>query len=113
MIENLKRKPGAFARWVFRDDVFPRTIYRQTWEALSGALPERESCKTMIGLLALAADGHEAELAIELEGLHERNELPNLPVLLEHLAPRVSVVPAVRIILPQLTAYDTLIAVTS
>ena len=67
----------------------------------------------MIGLLALAADGHEAELAIELEGLHERNELPNLPVLLEHLAPRVSVVPAVRIILPQLTAYDTLIAVTS
>jgi hypothetical protein len=38
LVENLKRKPGAFARWVFRDDIFPRTIYRQTWENLSAQL---------------------------------------------------------------------------
>jgi hypothetical protein len=32
LVENLKRKPAAFARWVFRDDAFPRAIYRQTWK---------------------------------------------------------------------------------
>lgn len=73
LVENLKRKPGAFARWVFRDDVFPRTIYRQTWEHLSAQLPERQACKTIVGLLALAADGHEAALARELEQLHASN----------------------------------------
>lgn len=35
MVENLKRKPNAFARWVFREDVFPRAIFRQTWERTS------------------------------------------------------------------------------
>ncbi|MHB8148510.1 MAG: IS21 family transposase [Vulcanimicrobiaceae bacterium] len=113
MIENLKRKPGAFARWVFRDDVFPQAIYRSTWETVNGALPEREACKIMVGLLALAADGHEAELALELERLAERNEIPNLSVLTAQLAPRISIVPDVRVILPKLTTYDTLIEAAS
>ena len=63
MVENLKRKPGAFARWVFRDDVFPRAIYRQTWENLARSFPNAQACKIIVGLLALAADGHEATLA--------------------------------------------------
>jgi hypothetical protein len=113
MVENLKRKPGAFARWVFRDDVFPRTIYRQTWENLSRRLPERHACKTMVGLLALAADGHEAVLAIELEQLHQRNELPDLEVLKQRLAPRPSAVPCVVVSLPALQSYDALLEVVS
>src|SRR5690606_6614870 len=32
LVGALRRKPGAFARWVLRDAVFPRPIYRQTWE---------------------------------------------------------------------------------
>ena len=31
LVGALKRKPGAFARWVLRDAAFPRAIYRQTW----------------------------------------------------------------------------------
>jgi IstB-like ATP binding protein len=95
LVENLKRKPGAFARWVFRDDIFPRTIYRQTWENLSAQLPERQACKTIVGLLALAADGHEAALALELEQLHAGNELPDLQTLTQRLAPRPSSIPCV------------------
>jgi hypothetical protein len=52
---------------VLRDAMFPRAVYRQTWERLSGRLSEREACKAIVGLLALAADGHEAQLATELE----------------------------------------------
>jgi hypothetical protein len=65
------RKPGAFARWVLRDAAFRRTVYRQTWKRLVAALSEREACKTIVGLLGLAADGHEAQLADELEQLIE------------------------------------------
>ncbi len=113
LVENLKRKPGAFARWVFRDDVFPRTIYRQTWESLSAQLPERQACKTIVGLLALAADGHEATLALELEQLHAGNALPDLDALTQRLAPRPSTVPSVAVTLPTLTSYDELIEVAS
>jgi hypothetical protein len=113
LVENLKRKPGAFARWVFRDDVFPRTIYRQIWENLSTQLPERQACKTIIGLLALAADGHESALALELEQMHARNELPDLDALTQQLAPRPSTVPCVVVTLPALTAYDALLEVAS
>lgn len=113
MVENLKRKPGAFARWVFRDDVFPRTIYRQTWENLSAQLPERQACKAIVGLLSLAADGHEATLAQELELLHARNELPDVGALTQLLAPRPSDVPSVVIELPKLAEYDALLEAVS
>lgn len=113
LVENLKRKPGAFARWVFRDDVFPREIYRQTWENLSAQLPERQACKAIVGLLALAADGHEAALAFELEQLRGRNELPDLDALTHKLAPRQSSIPDVDVRLPPLTAYDALLKVAS
>ena len=113
MVENLKRKPGAFARWVFRDDVFPRAIYRQTWEALSAQLPERQACKTIVGLLSLAADGHEATLAHELEELHARGELPDVDALTRQIAPRSTGVPTVVVKLPALASYDALLEAAS
>lgn len=113
MVENLKRKPGAFARWIFREEIFPRAIYRQTWEMLSAQLPERQACKTIVGLLALAADGHEAALALELEGLLVHNEVPNLEALTQRLAPRETGVPNVIVQLPTLNTYDALLEVAS
>ena len=113
LVENLKRKPGAFARWIFRDDVFPRAIYRQTWENLSAQLPERQACKIIVGLLALAAEGHEATLAQQLEQLHEHNELPELEALTDKLAPRSSSIPCVVVTLPNLTVYDALLEAAS
>lgn len=111
LVAALRRKPGAFARWVLRDAVFPRAVYRQTWERLAAAKPEREACKTMVGLLVLAADGHEAQLADELEQLIELDQLPDLHALTELLAPPRSEVPDVVVELPTLDAYDALIEV--
>ena len=51
---------------------------------------EREACKTMVGLLVLAAEGHEAQLADELEQLIEIDQLPDLHALSELLAPPVA-----------------------
>jgi hypothetical protein len=111
MIGSLKRKPSAFARWIFRDEAFPRPIYRQTWERLRTALPERDACRTMVGLLALAADGHEAELALELERLAAHQELPNLTTLTQRLAPRPAAELEIGVPLPSSSVYDGLLEI--
>jgi hypothetical protein len=89
--------------------VFPREVYRLTWERLSAQLPERDACKTMVGLLALAADGHEAQLADELEQLLEMGQMPELRALTELVAPRRGELPEVAVQLPQLAGYDALL----
>ena len=109
LIAALKRKPGAFARSVLRDAMFPRAVYRQTWERLSAQLNERDACKTIVGLLALAADGHEAQLASELEQLIELDQLPDLLALTTLLAPRPGVLPDVKVELPDLAGFDALL----
>jgi hypothetical protein len=112
LVAALKRKPGAFARWVLRDAAFPREVYRLTWERLAAAVPERQACKTMVGLLSLAADGHDAQLADELEQLIELDQLPDLLALQTLLAPPKGEVPAVAVELPPLHGYDALIGRT-
>jgi len=109
LVAALKRKPGAFARWVLRDAVFPRAVYHQTWERLAAARPEREACKTIVGLLVLAADGHEAQLADELEQLIELDQLPDLNALSALLAPPRRELPDIAVELPTLAGYDELI----
>jgi transposase InsO family protein len=109
LVAALQRKPGAFARWVLRDAAFPRAVYRQTWERLAAAKPEREACKTMVGLLVLAADGFEAQLAQELEQLIELDQLPDLPALTQLLAPPSGEIPDVVVVLPALAGYDALL----
>jgi transposase InsO family protein len=111
MIGSLKKKPNAFARWIFREEAFPRLIFRQTWERLHATLPERDSCRLMVGLLALAADGHEAELAGELELLAARHELPNLVTITHLLAPRPTAVLDIAVLLPPSSVYDGLLEV--
>jgi hypothetical protein len=108
LVGALRRKPGAFARWVLREEVFPREVYRRTWQRLAAALPEAAACRAMVGLLALAADGHEAQLADELEQLIELDQLPDLQTLSALLAPPKGELPEVRVCLPELAQYDGL-----
>ena len=111
LVAALKRKPNAFARWVLRDAAFPREVYRKTWERLAAARPEREACNTMVGLLGLAAQGHEAQLASELEQLIDLDHLPDLHALTALLEPAPSEFPDVQVKQPDLADYDKLLEV--
>ena len=62
-------------------------------------------------MLALAADGHEAQLAQELEQLIELDQLPGLNALTQLLAPPKGEVPQVVVTLPMLACYDELFEV--
>ncbi|MGF6918801.1 hypothetical protein OKW28_002974 [Paraburkholderia sp. 40] len=109
-IEALKRKPQAFKGLAFRDDLFPREAYRGTWERLEAQLTQREACKTMVGLLELAANhGVEAVLAERLEALLIAGELPDLKQLQHEFAPRQAQCPDVAVDMPPAALYDTLI----
>jgi hypothetical protein len=110
LLPALKRKPGALARSVLRDELFPRTEYRQMWAQLKDQLPEAGACRLMVGLLDLAGNGGcEAELAQHLALLLASGELPDLERLQKDLAPRPTLYPSVTVVLPELASYDQLL----
>lgn len=109
-IEGLKRKPQAFKGLAFRDELFPRETYRRTWEQLEARLTQREACKTMVGLLELAAmDGVEAVLAARLNALLVDGRLPQLKALREEFAPRHTDCPVLSVEIPPASCYDELL----
>jgi hypothetical protein len=110
MLPSLKRKPGAFARWVLRDAMFPRSEYAHAWEHIRERLDERSACRLMVGLLDLADQANVvAELATVLAQLREHDALPDLEALRKRFAPRVPEMPIVRVVLPSAAEYDELL----
>lgn len=110
MLPSLRRKPGAFARWVLRDAMFPRSEYAQAWERISERLSERDACRLMVELLDLADRANVvAELAVVLGTLGERDEVPDIEVLREQFAPRPTLMPVVQVVLPATAVYDELL----
>jgi hypothetical protein len=64
VIHALRRKPMALLNLVYREQLFPRRAYQHAFEALLAGDSEKQACRTMVGLLALAHDrACEAELA--------------------------------------------------
>ncbi|KVE45537.1 hypothetical protein [Burkholderia sp. BDU5] len=109
-VDELKRKPQAFKGLAFRDDLFPREAYRLTWEQLEARMSQRDACKTMVGLLELAANhGVEATLADRLDALLAAGELPDLEQLRGEFAPREAQCPEVVVEMPPAALYDTLL----
>jgi hypothetical protein len=110
MLPSLKRKPGAFARWVLRDAMFPRSEYAQAWGHISERLPERSACRLMVELLDLADRANVvAELAGVLATLQASNELPDIDELRERFVPRQPAMPDVQVVLPGTEVYDELL----
>jgi transposase InsO family protein len=113
MLPSLKRKPGAFARWVLRDAMFPRSEYAQVWQRMRERLDERAACRLMVALLDLADQANVvAELAGVLAELHEIDALPDIEELRERFAPRTTVMPSVEVVLPAVAVYDELLGVS-
>lgn len=67
VIDSLLRKPGGFRNYRYRDDLFPRTVFRRAWEALDRRLSPRKADLTYLRILKLAAQGLETDVADALE----------------------------------------------
>ena len=110
LIHALRRKPMALLHLVYRDQLFPRDAYRRTFDALLDTLDEREACRRMVGLLALAHDRCcEAALAARLAELLETGTLPELEPLQARFAPDRQSLPHVDVRLGSPADYNDLL----
>jgi hypothetical protein len=110
VIHSLRRKPMALMNLVYRDRLFPREAYRRTFDMLVDCLPERQACRTMVDLLALAHErGCESELADHLDASLQARRLPDMAVLRERFAPDPTRLPTIVVRLGPLNAYEALI----
>lgn len=108
LIFHLLRKPGAFRNYQFREELFPRIVFRQAYDRLLENDDERAD-KEYLHILHQAAAGSENEVAIALQILLEQNELPTSEKVKQLCCPMPAAVPKVKVLQPSLAKYDNLL----
>ena len=110
VIHSLRKKPMALLNLVYRDKLFPRQEYRRAFDELIERLPDRQACKIMVDLLALAHDrGCERELAEQLAETLDAGDLPDIAVLRTLFGPDPARLPTVSVQLASLNGYEALL----
>jgi hypothetical protein len=109
IIRTLVRKPGAFARYRWREELFPSVVFRRAYDALRSRLGERAGAE-YVRILYLAAEHGAATVEQVLGPLldgGERFDAEQLQSLIEPARPEL---PAVTIPRPDLRLYDALLS---
>lgn len=109
VIWSLVRKPGAFARYRYREELFPSLTFRRAYDALVQARGERAEVE-YVRVLHLAASTFESDVEHALELLLERGEHFDYAAVKALAAPEKTPVPEVHIPRPDLGEYDRLLA---
>ena len=109
LIWSLVRKPGAFAAYRYRDDLFPTTTFRLAYDRLLSQKTKRAD-REYVRVLHLAATTSESEVEIALSLLLEAGRLPSFEAVrdLVHL-PRPQAIPQLQAPTLDLSPYDQLI----
>lgn len=103
----LVRKPGAFARYRYREDLYPSVLFRRTYDALVRSHGERADVE-YLRILQLAATAGEARVSEVLATVLDQVGGFDYVTVQAHVAPPVCVVPVIRIPVPDLSVYDAL-----
>ncbi|HET9552749.1 MAG TPA: hypothetical protein VFP50_07255 [Anaeromyxobacteraceae bacterium] len=67
VIWSLVRKPGAFARYVYREEMFPSVVFRRAYDAILGERAGVRADLEYLRILHLAASTLEADVQAALE----------------------------------------------
>ncbi len=110
VIDSLLRKPGAFERYLYREELFPRAVFRQAYDSLKAA-DERSASRQYLLLLKLASELGEEPVATAIGACLRSARLPLAgeiePGLRERSTPPPVELAAFQ---PELGSYDQLIA---
>jgi hypothetical protein len=110
VIWSLVRKPGAFAHYRFRDDLFPSLVFRQAYDQLQEALPARAD-REYVRLLHLAAATSESAVVTAIEHLHAEQRVPTFDAVRDLLRPpTATAIPQLSPAPFDLSVYDRLLA---
>jgi Mu transposase, C-terminal domain len=110
IIESLIRKPAAFARYRFREALFPTLVFRMTYDRLRAALPERDADIEYLRILHLSARTLESRVEQTLVNLLEAGAVPVAKDVKARVAPEPTAVPDIAAPVVTLTDYDGLLS---
>lgn len=109
VIDSLVRKPGAFARYRYREELFPTLTFRRTYDALVAALGDGwDADVEYLRVLHLAARTLESEVEVALDLLLAEAAVPLADRVRPLVEPTVPQVPELAVPAVDLTAYDAL-----
>jgi len=112
IIRSLVRKPGAFAAYQYRDELFPTTTFRLSYDRLLADWPKRAN-QEYVKVLHLAAATSESEVETALFLLLEAGTLPTFVAVRDLVQlPGVQSIPQLHIPTLDLLPYDELIPST-
>jgi hypothetical protein len=103
----LVRKPGAFARYRYREDLYPSITFRRAYDALVRTHGERADVEYLRILQLAATDGEACVAAVLVAVLDHAGGFDYVTVQ-SHVAPPALTVPVIHIPAPDLTVYDAL-----
>ena len=110
VIHSLIRKPQAFRRYIYKDDLFPTFAFRQAWERLDSNLSNREACKEFVKILQNAARPEGEKVVNEyLEKCLREGVIPSSAAARALFTTQDIQVPKLRAQTDSLSAYDSLL----
>jgi transposase InsO family protein len=109
VIWSLVRKPGAFARYVYRDEMFPQLVFRKAYDAIQEVRAGTRGDLEYLRILHLAASTMEADVATALGLLLGGDKTITAEAVKELISSSTIEVPALAPATIDLAEYDTLL----
>lgn len=108
----LVRKPGAFARYRYREDLFPSVTFRRAYDRLQETHGDRADLE-YLRLLQLAAHVSETRVADTIRRALDQGAPVDVATVRAEVAPPIIAIPVVRLPAPDLRAYNALLTEVS
>jgi hypothetical protein len=110
LIWSLVRKPGAFANYCYREELFPTTSFRVAYDMLVESKPTRADSE-YLRILHLAAGTSEAEVELAIHLLVQDQKIPGFDAVRELVSQRIQAPPTLSSapMVIDLSDYDQLI----
>ncbi len=109
IIWSLVRKPGAFARYRFREELFPTLTFRRAYDRLRGSRGDRAEVE-YVRILHLAASTLESQVETALRQLLDTDSAFDYAAVKALVNPKPITVPVLTLPPPDLQVYDRLLA---
>jgi len=109
IVDSMLRKPGAFARYRYREALFPTPTFREAFERLEREHDERRSALEYLRIVREAATTMEAEVEAALRTLMGRGEVPSVDAVRAITSPKPPRVPELACASVDLAAFDGLL----
>ena len=110
VIWSLVKKPGAFARYRYREDLFPSLLFRRAYDSLVSRRGDRADVE-YVRILHLAVSTMESSVEKALDGLLTADAAFDYSMVKALCAPQPTAFPAIAIGEPDLSIYDRLLLV--